>query len=52
MQANIPTQDSYVYENAFAHTNSDSNNLATVEKADQVDFSEKDCSTSVGFHED
>ena len=36
----------------FAHTNSDSNILATVEKADRVDFLEEDCSTSAGFHED
>ena len=38
-----------VYENVFAHTNSDSNILATVEKADQVDFLGKDGSTSAGF---
>ena len=36
----------------FAHTNSDSNILATVEKADRVDFLEEDCSTSTGFHDD
>ena len=36
----------------FAHTNSDSNILATVEKADRVDFLEEDCSTSTGFHEE
>ena len=38
-----------MYENVFAHTNSDSNILATVEKADQVDFLGKDGSTSAGF---
>ena len=38
MQQNIPTQDSYVYKNVIAGTNSDSNILATVEKADRVDF--------------
>ena len=52
MQANIPMQDSYVYKNVFVCTNSDSNILATVEKADRVDFLEEDCSTSMGFHED
>ena len=41
-----------VYENVFARTNSDSNILATVEKADRVDFLEEDCSTSTGFHEE
>ena len=45
-------QDSYVYKNVFARTNSDSNILATVEKADRVDFLEEDCSTSTGFHEE
>ena len=39
-----------VYENVFALTNSV---LATVEKADRVDFLEEDCSTtSTGFHEE
>ena len=42
MQQNIPTQDS----------NSDSTILVTVEKANQVDFLEEDCSTSAGFYED
>ena len=36
----------------FARTNSDSDILATVEKADRVDILEDDCSTSRGFHED
>ena len=40
----------HVYKNSFARTNSDSNILVTVEKADRVDFSEDDCTT--GFHED
>ena len=44
MQANMPTQDSYVYENVFAHTNSDSNISATVEKAGGVDFLKEECS--------
>jgi hypothetical protein len=48
MQANIPTQDSYVYENILIRTNSDSDILAIVEKANQVDFLEEDYSTSVG----
>ena len=48
------TKDSYIYENIVVHTNSDSNILATVEKADRVDFLEEDCSTSTGkgFDED
>ena len=40
-----------VYKNPFTRTNSDSNILATIEKADQVDFLEEDSSTSTGFHE-
>ena len=39
-----------VYENDFARTNSDSNILNTVEKADRVDFLEEDCSTSTGLY--
>ena len=49
MQANIPMQDSYVYKNVFVCTNSDSNILATVEKADRVDFLEEDCLHLPGF---
>ena len=45
-------QDSYFYDNIFAFTNSVSNILATVEKANQVNFLEEDCSTLAGFHED
>ena len=41
-----------VYKNVFTRSNSVSNFLATVEKADRVDFLEYDCSTSTGFHED
>ena len=41
-----------VYKNVFARTSSDSNILATVEKANQVDFLEEDCPTSTGFHEE
>ena len=41
-----------VYENVFARTNSVSNILATVEKADLVEFLEEDYSTSTGFHEE
>jgi hypothetical protein len=40
----IPTQqDSNVYQNFFVHKNSDSNILATVEEANQVEFLEEDC---------
>ena len=41
-----------VYKNPFTRTNSDSNILATVEKADRVDFLEEVCSTSKGFHKE
>jgi hypothetical protein len=35
-------QDSYIYKNLFTRTNSDSDILVTIEKADQVDFLEED----------
>ena len=38
----MPFQDSYVYKNI----------LATVEKADRIDFLEEESSTSMGFHDD
>ena len=41
-----------VYESVFARSNSDSNILATVEKADRVDFLEEDYSTSMGLHKE
>ena len=49
--ANIPTQDYISYETVFARPISDSNILATVEKAYGVDFLEEDCSTYTGFHD-
>ena len=42
MKANIPMQDSYIYKIPFTRTNSDSDVLVIVEKADQVDFLEED----------
>jgi hypothetical protein len=50
MQQNICTQDSKCMRTFFAYTNSDSNILATVEKANWVTFIEEDCSTSVGSY--
>ena len=50
--AKIPTQDSKSTRTFVACTNSDSNILATVEKADRVDFLDEDCSTSTRFHEE
>ena len=52
IQSNITMQDSYVYKNVLARTNSNANILSGVEKADRVDFLEEDCSTSTGFHDD
>jgi len=51
MLQNIATQDSCIYKNVFARTNSV---LATVEKADRVDILEDDGTTyiSMGFHEE
>ena len=46
MHACIPTQDSDIYDNIYARTNSDSNILATVEIADRVDFLEEDYSST------
>ena len=44
----IKSQDSYLDDEVLSLSDSDSNILAMVEKADFVDFSDDDCSTLDG----
>jgi hypothetical protein len=45
----IPAHDYYSDDDVLAHSNSDSDILATVEKADFVEFLDDDSSTLLGW---
>ena len=48
----IPAHDYYSDDDVLAHSNSDSDILATVEKADFVEFLDDDSSTLAGSEDD
>ena len=48
----IPAHDYYSDDDVLAHSNSDSDILATVEKADFVEFLDNDSSTLAGSEAD
>ena len=48
----IPAHDYYSDDDVLAHSNSDSDILATVEKADFVEFLDDDISTLAGSEDD